>query len=62
MKPANSEEAIISIKYKINIQWIIPYNAKLLLLFDCHLNVEIASTVKIYLNTFIRDQIWRKFP
>ena len=28
-------------------RWVIPYNANLLAKFDCHINVEICSTIKV---------------
>ena len=37
-------------------RWVIPYNANLLAIFDCHINVEICSTIKavnIYTNIYI---------
>ena len=33
-------------KHELDNQWVIPYNPYLLALFDCHINVEICSTVK----------------
>ncbi|XP_021713592.1 uncharacterized protein LOC110681775 [Chenopodium quinoa] len=31
---------------QLDNQWVIPYNPYLSLLFDCHLNVEVCSTIK----------------
>ncbi|XP_021722674.1 uncharacterized protein LOC110690153 [Chenopodium quinoa] len=31
---------------ELDNQWVIPYNPYLSLLFDCHLNVEVCSTIK----------------
>ncbi|GJT32310.1 ATP-dependent DNA helicase PIF1-like protein [Tanacetum coccineum] len=33
-------------KAKLDNRWVIPYNAYLLAKFDCHINVEICSTIK----------------
>ncbi|XP_074296950.1 uncharacterized protein LOC141627616 [Silene latifolia] len=32
--------------HNLNNQWVIPYNPYLLDLFDCHLNVEVCSTIQ----------------
>ncbi|XP_058790182.1 uncharacterized protein LOC131663668 [Phymastichus coffea] len=32
--------------HKIDNRWVVPYCAKLLLIFDCHINVEIVSSIK----------------
>ncbi|XP_021761819.1 uncharacterized protein LOC110726658 [Chenopodium quinoa] len=47
---------------QLDNQWVIPYNPYLSLLFDCHLNVEVCSTIKAvkYLYKYIykgRDRI-----
>lgn len=33
-------------KYKLDNKWIVPYNAFLSTKFDCHINVEVCTTVK----------------
>ncbi|XP_027083756.2 uncharacterized protein [Coffea arabica] len=42
-------------KHELNNPWVIPYSPYLLALFDCHINVEICSTVKLvkYLYKYI---------
>nr|XP_027086673.1 uncharacterized protein LOC113708416 [Coffea arabica] len=42
-------------KHELNNLWVIPYSPYLLALFDCHINVEICSTVKLvkYLYKYI---------
>ncbi|KAK9666569.1 hypothetical protein RND81_14G194600 [Saponaria officinalis] len=42
----NSGEAAIIRKHKLDNRWVIPYNPYLLALFDCHLNVEVCSTIQ----------------
>ncbi|KAK9690194.1 hypothetical protein RND81_09G110600 [Saponaria officinalis] len=42
----NSGEAAIIRKHKLDNRWVIPYNLYLLALFDCHLNVEVYSTIQ----------------
>ena len=44
-------------RHYLNNQWVVPYNPYLLAKFDCHINVEIYSTVKllnIYTNISIK--------
>ncbi|XP_021729724.1 uncharacterized protein LOC110696679 [Chenopodium quinoa] len=31
---------------ELDNQWVVPYNPYLLLMFDCHMNVEVCSTIK----------------
>ncbi|XP_021751345.1 uncharacterized protein LOC110717011 [Chenopodium quinoa] len=31
---------------ELDNQWVVPYNPYLLLMFDCHINVEVCSTIK----------------
>ena len=33
------------VDFEINNQWVVPYNAFLLLKFNCHINIEICNTV-----------------
>eukprot|EP00794_Sanderia_malayensis_P012595 gene12595-biopygen10032 len=33
-------------QHRLNDSWIVPHNLKLLLKFDCHMNVEVCTTVK----------------
>ncbi|XP_027171842.1 uncharacterized protein LOC113771461 [Coffea eugenioides] len=42
-------------RFELDNRWIIPYNPYLLALFDCHMNVEICSTLKLvkYLYKYI---------
>ncbi|XP_027183905.1 uncharacterized protein LOC113782196 [Coffea eugenioides] len=42
-------------KHELDNRWVIPYNPYLLALFDCHMNVEVCSTVKLvkYLYKYI---------
>lgn len=35
-----------SLKYRVNNQWIVPYNPYLLQKYNCHINVEVCSTIK----------------
>ena len=57
-----------SVKVKgkdLDNRWVVPYNAYLLAKFDCHINVEICSTIKavkylykyIYIYIYIRGTI-----
>ncbi|XP_065203965.1 uncharacterized protein LOC135834055 [Planococcus citri] len=46
-RPNKPESVALKKNREINNQWIVPYNPDLLMMFDCHINVEIASTVKI---------------
>ena len=43
-------------------RWVVPYNAYLLTKFDCHINVEICSTIKavkyLYKYTYIYIYIY----
>ena len=34
-------------RYDLDNRWIVPYSPYLLSLFDCHMNVEICSTIKL---------------
>ncbi|XP_034839966.2 uncharacterized protein [Maniola hyperantus] len=34
-------------KIKINDRWVVPYNAALLLKYDCHLNVEVSTATAV---------------
>ncbi|XP_021751575.1 uncharacterized protein LOC110717231 [Chenopodium quinoa] len=36
----------VVIRNALDNQWVIPYNPYLSMLFDCHLNVEVCSTIK----------------
>ncbi|XP_027120568.1 uncharacterized protein [Coffea arabica] len=42
-------------RYDLDNRWVVPYNPYLLPLFDCHMNVEICSTIKLvkYLYKYI---------
>ena len=42
-------------RYDLDNRWVVPYNPYLLALFDCHMNVEICSTIKLvkYLYKYI---------
>eukprot|EP00794_Sanderia_malayensis_P011640 gene11640-biopygen9314 len=33
-------------QHRLNNSWVVPHNLKLLLKFDCHMNVEVCTTVK----------------
>eukprot|EP00794_Sanderia_malayensis_P002203 gene2203-biopygen1972 len=33
-------------QHRLNDSWVVPHNIKLLLKFDCHMNVEVCTTVK----------------
>ncbi|KAL9232898.1 hypothetical protein vseg_007960 [Gypsophila vaccaria] len=44
-RPNNGESAIIR-KHRLDNRWVIPYNPYLLTTFDCHLNVEVCSTIQ----------------
>ncbi|XP_042962415.1 uncharacterized protein LOC122296677 [Carya illinoinensis] len=41
--------------HDLDNRWVVPYNSYLLAMFDCHINVEICSTIKavIYLYKYI---------
>ncbi|XP_074299006.1 uncharacterized protein LOC141630009 [Silene latifolia] len=41
----NSGETAVIRKHRLDNRWVIPYNPYLLTLFDCHLNVEVCSTM-----------------
>ncbi|XP_074296943.1 uncharacterized protein LOC141627609 [Silene latifolia] len=41
----NSSETAVIRKHRLDNRWVIPYNPYLLTLFDCHLNVEVCSTM-----------------
>nr|XP_027075846.1 uncharacterized protein LOC113699685 [Coffea arabica] len=34
-------------RFTLDNRWVVPYNPYLLALFDCHMNVEICSTIKL---------------
>ncbi|KAG5562040.1 hypothetical protein RHGRI_004922 [Rhododendron griersonianum] len=42
--------------HKLDNRWVVPHNAYLLAMFDCHINVEVCSTIKavkyLYKNIF----------
>lgn len=42
----NNGVAVNVRKAKLDNRWVVPYNAYLLAKFDCHINVEICSTIK----------------
>eukprot|EP00794_Sanderia_malayensis_P012604 gene12604-biopygen10043 len=44
-------------QHRLNDSWIVPHNLKLLLKFDCHMNVEVCTTVKSvkYIFTYIHE-------
>ena len=50
--------------YKVDNQWVVPYCPTLLQIFNCHMNVDIVSTILsvkyLYKYTFIKDtmQLW----
>nr|XP_043623581.1 uncharacterized protein LOC122595304 [Erigeron canadensis] len=33
-------------KHNVNNRWVVPYNPRLLMMFNCHMNVEICSSIK----------------
>eukprot|EP00794_Sanderia_malayensis_P010460 gene10460-biopygen7627 len=33
-------------QHRVNDSWVVPHNIKLLLKFDCHINVEVCTTIK----------------
>ncbi|XP_021768899.1 uncharacterized protein LOC110733168 [Chenopodium quinoa] len=39
-------EKVVIRNAELDNQWVIPYNPYLSLLFDCHINVEVCSTIK----------------
>ncbi|XP_058189254.1 uncharacterized protein LOC131306843 [Rhododendron vialii] len=45
MRRPNGEEATIR-GHKLDNRWVVPYNPTLLAMFDCHINIEVCSTVK----------------
>ncbi|XP_074297252.1 uncharacterized protein LOC141627958 [Silene latifolia] len=42
----NTGETVAVRKLNMDNRWVIPYNPYLLAMFDCHLNVEVCSTIK----------------
>ncbi|XP_074290217.1 uncharacterized protein LOC141616947 [Silene latifolia] len=48
-------ESVLIRKHLLDNRWVIPYNLYLLALFDCHLNVEVCSTMHVvkYLYKYI---------
>nr|XP_027114315.1 uncharacterized protein LOC113732586 [Coffea arabica] len=49
-------------RFTLDNRWVVPYNPYLLALFDCHMNVEICSTIKLvkYLYKYVfkgHDQV-----
>ncbi|XP_074293518.1 uncharacterized protein LOC141620583 [Silene latifolia] len=43
----NDGQTAIVRKEKLDNRWVIPYNPYLLSMFDCHLNVEVCSTIEV---------------
>ncbi|XP_074271743.1 uncharacterized protein LOC141595678 [Silene latifolia] len=41
----NTGDVVVIRKHNMDNRWVIPYNPYLLSLFDCHLNVEVCSTM-----------------
>ncbi|OWZ09473.1 Helitron helicase [Phytophthora megakarya] len=41
---------------QVDNRWVVPYNPNLCQKYDCHVNVEVCSTVQS-VNTFIKDKI-----
>ncbi|XP_074299256.1 uncharacterized protein LOC141630318 [Silene latifolia] len=41
----NTRETVVVRKHNMDNRWVIPYNPYLLALFDCHLKVEVCSTM-----------------
>ena len=66
-KRTNDGQKVKVREYYLNNQWVIPYNPYLLAKFDCHINVEICSTVKAikylykYIYIYIKDMIELQF-
>ncbi|KAK9689010.1 hypothetical protein RND81_09G027900 [Saponaria officinalis] len=54
----NSVEAAIIRKHKLDNRWVIPYNPYLLALFDCHLNVEVCSTIQAVKDGTLHKKTW----
>jgi hypothetical protein len=40
---------------KLDNRWVIPFNSSLLMLYNCHINIEICSSIKVvkYLYKYI---------
>ncbi|XP_027155620.1 uncharacterized protein LOC113755986 [Coffea eugenioides] len=51
----NNDKKVKVRRYDLDNRWVVPYNPYLLALFDCHMNVEICSTIKLvkYLYKYI---------
>ncbi|KAK9690274.1 hypothetical protein RND81_09G117500 [Saponaria officinalis] len=45
-KRVDNDESVVIRKHRLDNRWVIPYNPYLLSLFDCHLNVEVCSTIQ----------------
>ncbi|KAG6619728.1 hypothetical protein I3842_Q084700 [Carya illinoinensis] len=48
--------------HDLDNRWVVPYNPYLLAMFDCHINIEICSTIKAvkYLYKYIyKEAMWR---
>ncbi|XP_028108813.1 uncharacterized protein LOC114307620 [Camellia sinensis] len=62
----NNNEIVKVRGHMLNNKWVVPYNPYLLAKFDCHINVEICSTIKAvnYLWISSPKAMWRiyKFP
>ena len=40
---------------QVDNQWVVPYNPALLMMFDCHINVEVTSSIDCakYLHKYV---------
>jgi hypothetical protein len=45
---------------KLDNRWVIPFNSSLLMLYNCHINVEICSSIKAV--KYLYKYIYTKVP
>lgn len=55
-RPDNGRSANVR-GQSLDNRYVVPYNPYLLAKFNCHINVEVCTTVNTYINTFIKAMI-----